>query len=63
VRAAGGSTLVRRLPLGVVVGIVPWNFPNTLAVSRYAPALAAGSTVVLKPSPETAFNANRWRKR
>ncbi|MFE0439828.1 aldehyde dehydrogenase [Streptomyces nigra] len=54
---AGGRTVVRRLPLGVVGAIVPWNFPQTLAVFKYAPALAVGCTVVLKPSPETVLDA------
>ena len=53
----GGQTLVERVPLGVVAAIVPWNFPNILAVLKYAPALAAGCTVVLKPAPETALDA------
>jgi aldehyde dehydrogenase (NAD+) len=53
----GGSTLVLRRPLGVVAGIVPWNFPQTLAAFKYAPALAVGCTVVLKPSPETVLDA------
>jgi acyl-CoA reductase-like NAD-dependent aldehyde dehydrogenase len=55
--STGGRTLVRRVPLGVVAGVVPWNYPNTLSVMKYAPALAAGCTVVLKPSPETVLDA------
>jgi aldehyde dehydrogenase (NAD+) len=55
--STGGQTLVRRVPLGVVAGVVPWNFPNTQAALQYAPALAAGCTVVLKPSPETVLDA------
>lgn len=43
----------RRVPLGVVGAITPWNFPLLLAVWKVAPALAAGNTVVLKPSPYT----------
>lgn len=50
-------TLVRRLPLGVAAAIVPWNYPQTLAVYKYAPSLAAGCTAVLKPSPETVLDA------
>ena len=53
----GGSTLVRREPLGVVGAIVPWNFPQTLAFMKLAPALAAGCTVVLKPSSETVLDS------
>lgn len=44
---------VRRTPLGVVGGIVPWNFPILLAVWKIAPALAAGNTIIIKPSPFT----------
>jgi acyl-CoA reductase-like NAD-dependent aldehyde dehydrogenase len=43
----------RRVPLGVVGGITPWNFPVLLAVWKIAPALVAGNTMVLKPSPYT----------
>ena len=53
----GGTTTVRREPLGVVAAIAPWNYPQTLASFKYAPALAAGCTVVLKPSPETVLDA------
>jgi aldehyde dehydrogenase (NAD+) len=49
--------LVRREPVGVVAAITPWNFPASLAAFKYAPALAAGNTVVLKPSPETVLDA------
>lgn len=55
--SANGSTIVRREPVGVVAAIVPWNFPQALALFKIAPALAAGNTVVLKPSPETALDA------
>ena len=41
------------VPLGVVCAIVPWNFPLTLMATKLAPALLAGNTVVLKPSPYT----------
>lgn len=44
---------VHHVPLGVVCGIVPWNFPILLAVWKIAPALMAGNTLVLKPSPFT----------
>jgi aldehyde dehydrogenase (NAD+) len=53
----GGRTLVRREPVGVAAAIVPWNFPQGLAASKIAPALAAGCTVVLKPAPETVLDA------
>jgi acyl-CoA reductase-like NAD-dependent aldehyde dehydrogenase len=44
---------VRRRPLGVVAAITPWNFPLLLGVWKIAPALLAGNTVVIKPSPFT----------
>jgi len=46
-------SLVIRQPVGVVVAIVPWNFPVDLFSWKVAPALAAGCTVVCKPAPET----------
>lgn len=52
-----GATEVRRDPIGVVGAIVPWNFPQTLAFFKLAPALAAGCTVVMKPSSETVLDA------
>jgi acyl-CoA reductase-like NAD-dependent aldehyde dehydrogenase len=53
----GGRTVVRREPMGVVGAIVPWNFPQSLAAFKYAPALAAGCTLVIKPSPETVLDS------
>ena len=51
-----------RRPLGVVAAITPWNFPLTLAFWKIAPALLAGNTLVLKPSPYTpAFHAEGRR--
>jgi len=47
----GLETVVRRSPVGVVAAIVPWNYPVVLAMSKIAPALAAGCSVVVKPSP------------
>ena len=52
-----GSTLVRREPVGVVAAIVPWNAPALLTSFKLAPALAAGCTLVIKPSPETALDS------
>jgi acyl-CoA reductase-like NAD-dependent aldehyde dehydrogenase len=54
---ARGTTVVRREPVGVVAAIAPWNFPQLLAAYKHAPALAAGCTVVLKPSPGTVLDA------
>ena len=48
-----GRIEVRRRPLGVVAAITPWNYPVLLAVWKIAPALLAGNTVVIKPSPFT----------
>ncbi|WP_374388244.1 aldehyde dehydrogenase family protein [Sandaracinobacter sp.] len=50
---------VHHVPLGVVCGIVPWNFPVLLAVWKIAPALLAGNTLVLKPSPFTPLTTLR----
>jgi phenylacetaldehyde dehydrogenase len=47
----------RREPVGVVAGIVPWNFPHLMAIWKIAPALATGCTVVLKPAEETPLTA------
>jgi aldehyde dehydrogenase (NAD+) len=50
---AAGKTLLRHEPLGVVSILTPWNFPHSLNVMKVSRALAAGNTVVLKPSPLT----------
>ncbi|HEX3567421.1 MAG TPA: aldehyde dehydrogenase [Acidimicrobiales bacterium] len=52
-----GSTLVVREPVGVVGLIVPWNYPLYLTISKLAPALAAGCTVIVKPSSDAPLNA------
>lgn len=52
----GSPTRVRHEPVGVVAAIVPWNFPQALAFVKIAPALAAGCTMVIKPSPETVLD-------
>ncbi|MBT3606157.1 MAG: aldehyde dehydrogenase family protein [Candidatus Latescibacteria bacterium] len=54
-----GKVEVRRKPLGVVGAITPWNYPLILAVWKIAPALLAGNTVVLKPSPHTPLSTLR----
>lgn len=48
--------LLLREPIGVVAAIIPWNFPLKMAVWKLGPALAAGNTVVLKPSEETSVS-------
>jgi aldehyde dehydrogenase (NAD+) len=55
--AAGGTVRVRRVPVGVVGAIVPWNAPLFTAALKIAPALLAGCSVVLKPSPEAPLSA------
>lgn len=52
-----GNSLVTREPVGVVVAITPWNYPLHQIALKVAPALAAGCTVVLKPSEVAPFNA------
>ncbi|MCF8608934.1 aldehyde dehydrogenase family protein [Gordonia sp. HY285] len=54
---AHADVRVRRCPVGVVAALVPWNIPLLGALSKIAPALAAGCTVVYKPSPETPLIA------
>jgi aldehyde dehydrogenase (NAD+) len=56
-RFLGGDLVIRHEPIGVIAGIVPWNYPQTLSSFKYAPALAAGNTIVLKPSPETVLDS------
>jgi acyl-CoA reductase-like NAD-dependent aldehyde dehydrogenase len=56
---AGGTDLTFHEPLGVVGVIVPWNFPMPIAAWGFAPALAAGCTVVLKPAELTPLTALR----
>ncbi|MCW2900145.1 MAG: aldH [Streptosporangiaceae bacterium] len=53
----GNDVRVRAMPVGVVGAIVPWNAPLFSAALKVAPALAAGCTVVLKPSPEAPLSA------
>jgi aldehyde dehydrogenase (NAD+) len=49
----GGDVIVRRVPIGVSVGITPWNAPVFLASVKLTGAIAAGNPLILKPSPET----------
>ncbi|MFG2044938.1 gamma-aminobutyraldehyde dehydrogenase [Dactylosporangium sp. NPDC048998] len=50
---AGHTSSIRREPIGVVAQVTPWNYPFAMAIWKIAPALAAGNTVVLKPSETT----------
>jgi glyceraldehyde-3-phosphate dehydrogenase (NADP+) len=54
---AGHFGLVRRFPIGVILGITPFNFPLNLVAHKVAPCLASGNTMVLKPSPRTPLSA------
>ncbi|MFF2027096.1 aldehyde dehydrogenase family protein [Streptomyces sp. NPDC058171] len=48
---------IHRKPIGVVLGIIPWNFPFFQTIYKVAPALLAGNTIVIKPAPTTPLNA------
>ena len=50
---AGFTSFIRREPIGVCAAVTPWNYPMMMAVWKWAPALAAGNTMVLKPSDTT----------
>ncbi|MFF3453823.1 aldehyde dehydrogenase [Streptomyces sp. NPDC002730] len=52
-----GPILVRREPVGVVAAVIPWNVPQFTAAAKLGPALLAGCTVVLKPSPESPLDS------
>jgi aminobutyraldehyde dehydrogenase len=55
----GFTSMIRRDPVGVVASIAPWNYPLMMAAWKLAPALAAGNTVVLKPSEQTPLTTLR----
>jgi betaine-aldehyde dehydrogenase len=55
-QGAFGTTLIRREPVGVVAAVAPWNVPQMTIISKLAPALVAGCTIVVKPSPETPLD-------
>ena len=54
---ADHTSMIRREPIGVCAQVAPWNYPMMMAVWKFAPALAAGNTVVLKPSDTTPATA------
>jgi lactaldehyde dehydrogenase/glycolaldehyde dehydrogenase len=58
----GENILLFKAPIGVVAGILPWNFPFFLIVRKVAPALVTGNTIVIKPSEETPNNACEFAK-
>ena len=53
----GETILLFRQPIGVVAGVLPWNFPFFLIARKLGPALVCGNTIVIKPSEETPNNA------
>ncbi|MEO8196625.1 MAG: gamma-aminobutyraldehyde dehydrogenase [Thermoanaerobaculia bacterium] len=56
---AGYTSFTRREPVGVVASIAPWNYPLMMAIWKIGPALAAGNTVILKPSEQTPLSSLR----
>jgi lactaldehyde dehydrogenase/glycolaldehyde dehydrogenase len=58
----GENILLYKAPIGVVAGILPWNFPFFLIVRKMAPALVTGNTIVIKPSGDTPNNACEFAK-
>ena len=52
------TSMIRREPIGVCAQVAPWNYPMMMAVWKFAPAIAAGNTVVLKPSDTTPASAS-----
>lgn len=56
---SGNVALVRRVPLGVVGAVVPWNYPLEMAIWKLGPALAAGNSVVLKPAEQSPLSSLR----
>ena len=53
---SGFTSMIRREPIGVCAAVTPWNYPMMMAVWKWAPALAAGNTMVLKPSDTTPYS-------
>jgi betaine-aldehyde dehydrogenase len=56
---AGFTSIIRREPVGVVGQVTPWNYPMMMAIWKYIPAIAAGNSVVLKPSDTTPVSTVR----
>jgi betaine-aldehyde dehydrogenase len=55
----GHTSMIRREPIGVIGQVAPWNYPMMMAVWKFAPAIAAGNTTVLKPSDTTPVTTAR----
>lgn len=60
--ARGYTSIIRREPIGVAGLITPWNYPLLTAITKMSPALAAGNTIVLKPSEQTPLTTLRLAK-
>ena len=56
---SGYTSIIRREPIGVIGQVTPWNYPMMMAVWKFAPAIAAGNTIVLKPSDTTPVSTVR----
>ena len=56
-QGALSPVIVRKAPVGVCAGIIPWNVPLFISVLKLAPAMAAGCTIVLKPAPDTPLDS------
>ncbi|KAG2136749.1 succinate semialdehyde dehydrogenase [Suillus cothurnatus] len=58
----GFSRSIKRVPLGVILVIAPWNYPYLVMINSVLPALIAGNAVILKPSPQTPLTAVRFKE-
>ncbi|KAG1722313.1 Aldehyde/histidinol dehydrogenase [Suillus lakei] len=58
----GFSRSIKRVPLGVIFVIAPWNYPYLVMINSVLPALIAGNAVILKPSPQTPLTAVRFKE-
>ncbi|KAG7092052.1 hypothetical protein E1B28_008433 [Marasmius oreades] len=56
----GFKRYIKRVPLGVVLVIAPWNFPYLVSINSVLPAIIAGNAVIFKPSPQTPLTAERF---
>lgn len=59
---AGHTSMIRRDPIGIIGSIAPWNYPLMMAAWKLAPALAAGNTIVIKPSEQTPLTTLKLAK-
>ncbi|GJJ09485.1 hypothetical protein Clacol_003708 [Clathrus columnatus] len=59
---SGSRRYIQRIPHGVILAITPWNYPYLVTINTVLPALVAGNTVLLKPSPQTPLAAESFAK-